>query len=306
MKKLILLLFFFVFITSTKAQTDTTNTIKNKIEIIVTNDGGKFMGIVLTENEREIKIKDLSKGIIIIPKYAIKYRQLATEENTGNGEPIRPNFFAHEYNIMPSSFNVKKNEDRVSTLYYFWVNYEHGITNNFSLGISGTFFLTPFYLNAKYSWKINEKNRFMASLKLGSGLSFINNASQLNNGYSSIIGTASSIHFTHGTPENNNTIGLAYGTNFDSSLRAATISISGIKRIAIKASFVYDINYFYLFSPLGYNLSTASVVLFSPGIRLYNAKENAWTIAISIASSNTSNNNLYIIPIPLVKYHTTF
>lgn len=111
----------------------------------------------------------------------------------------------------PTAFGLKKGETYYQNLYLVWQQFHHGVTDNFSLGVSvevASLILAkipPFFtLSPKYSEPLNDK------LRIGVGA-----WSLLSTNYDDFIGLGILYGLaSYGTVDNNVTVGVGHGNYF--------------------------------------------------------------------------------------------
>ncbi len=283
--KIILRLLVLVCLTNiANAQSDSTSSeVKDtSTYIVITNDGGEFIGKIESDDGRELKLMTINKGAVIIPKYAVKSMTKANLDNMRGGEYFSENPHASRYFYTPTGYGIKKGEGYVQTIWGVYYQLQYGITDNFSLGVSTTFIGTPITLTPKYSFEINPKLHIAVGAQIGiETYTTVNgNPILLGIGYTSL---------TAGSKEDNLSIGLGYAQiSFDGENGGgAAVSLAGITRVAKKISIMGE---FWVFPKDG-------VLFGGPGLRIIRKKENILDFGFWVVGSGGD-----FIPGPFLSY----
>ncbi|WP_242922780.1 hypothetical protein [Pontibacter liquoris] len=223
---------------SAVAQTDTTQVQQGAPRrwVVETNDGSLIQGILLGQDELNIRLRTESAGDITIPKSRVKRLQELDERNFKNGVYWFENPNATRYLFGPSAFSLRKGEMYYQNTYLTVNSFNYGITDNFTLGggfelistVTGTpvFFLTP-----KYTFPVSEK------LRAGAGILYLN-AANIEEEFSG-LGVGYGI-VTYGSTDNNATLGLGYGYVDGSFSSKPIITFSGMRRVGRKVGLVTE------------------------------------------------------------------
>jgi len=258
--------------------------------ILTTNDGKKFIGQIISQNETELSLKTESLGILTIPNTKIRDIKLAEKQQFVNGKYFFTNPHPSRYFFAPSAIPLERGEGYYQNAYVLANSVQVGVTDHFSLGggivIPMLFFITP-----KFGYKV-AKNVY-----LGGGLlvaaAFIPDLDfGLGVGYGSI---------TLGNKENNFTLNAGWGfsksetynsqtQNYDSKWKYAKkpmFSINGAVRIAPKMSLITE-NWIFATDQYTYDSNTntetyesryGSIISF--GFRIM-GERNSFDIAMAI------------------------
>jgi len=70
------------------------------------------------------------------------------------------NYFTSKYWFSPSAFTLNEGESYYGTHYGLLHDFQHGVSDRFSLGVGGMFFGDPMYLLTTYSFPINDNSAF--------------------------------------------------------------------------------------------------------------------------------------------------
>lgn len=257
--KVVFTLLALVCVTSyASAQSDSTAK-DTSTYIVLTNDGGEFIGKIESDDGRELKLLTINKGVVIVPKYAIKSMEKANSDNVRGGEYFFENPHASRYFYTPTGYGIKKGTGYVQTIWGMYYQLQYGITDNFSMGVSTSIVGTPITLTPKYSFEINPKLHLAIGAQIGTETytAVMGEPVLLGIGYASL---------TTGSKEDNVTFGLGYaGVTFDGDgYGGAAVSIAGVTRLAKKLSLMGEFWF----------LPSEGVAFGGPGLRIMRKKEN--------------------------------
>ena len=211
------------------AQTDTS---KSETYIIVTNDGGEFLGKIISQDAKEVLIDTKDRGQISIPKYQIKLMRLVEEKDLDNNGNIKfDETFATRYFITTNGLPIEKGESYIQWNLY-GPDFQFGVAKNFGVGIMTSWFGTPIIGSAKYTYTISEN---------------------LNGAVGTLIGTGSwalpdfalALPFTaitYGDRKVNANLSVGYGavSNDGETEGRALFSGAGLFKVSNKISIVFD------------------------------------------------------------------
>lgn len=257
--KLFFLLVFSVFVNFTFAQLQNGESDKsNQLYVITKNDGTEYIGIILSDDGREVLIETDKLGKIYIPKADIK-SMIKVNSETGeivNGELKSDGPFTTRYSFTTNALPIKKGED-YALVNWYGPEVHFAMSNRFSLGVMSTWIGSPFVVAAKYSFKTsNEKINFSIGTLMGTS------------GYIRSFKGYGGLHFgnvTFGTRQKNLTFSAGYayvqtgkeylnaeGTVFTNTqyyqstavkgpaTKGPICSVAGLVKIGPRASFVFD------------------------------------------------------------------
>lgn len=288
MKKLFLFIFLSlvgVFANTTYCQEDTTATASAKIYVIKTQDGGVFIGPILSQDSREVLIKTKDRGEVSIPKYQIKeMRELEVGELNASGElKINP-LFATRYFITTNGFALNKGDSYLQTN-LFGPEFHYGMSKNFGVGVMTSWLGIPIIGNAKYSFKLSEDVNFGIGTLLGTGSwaapDFV---LAVPFGSLTIGNKRSNINFSGG-----------YGVvGFAGDFSGTTLlSIGAMKRLSNKITFILDS----FIVPEGDFAGTIALII--PGLRFQTAEHKAFQFGLA---GIAANGQIAPLPIPMVTW----
>lgn len=283
---LFLVLFFFAFL-QTNAQTDTSKNKGPKLYVITTNDGGEFIGEIISQDSKEILIKTQDRGEVSIPKYQVKeIKELAVGDINTSGVYIPAEVFSTRYFLTTNGLPIKKGENYI--LWSLWgPDFEFGIAENFSVGVMTTWLAYPLVGTAKYSIPL-AKN---ASL----GLGLLAGTSTWG---SNVVSWQFALPFaslTLGDRKKNITFSGGYGSvaNDGDNSGRALVSVAGMAKVGKKVSLVFDS---FIFPA---NSDSGGGGLLIPGIRLQTANDKAFQFGFA---GIVADGNVLPIPIPFVQW----
>lgn len=275
-----------VMLTGTKAfaQTDSS---KAKLFIITTNDGGEFIGEILSEDAKDVIIKTKDKGDVSIPKYQIKERKaLESGDLNASGQYIPAEVFSTRYFITTNGLPIEKGESYVQ--WNLWgPDFEFGVAKNFSVGVMTTWLANPMIATAKYSIPLSEKT----SLGVGTLLGTTTWVAPLS--YGMALPFAS---LTNGDRKSNISFTAGYGAVFyegESSGRML-LSAAGMTKVGKKVSLVFDS---FIIPPKNFSGTTALLI---PGLRIQTASDKAFQFGFA---GIYAGDEFVPVPIPFVQWY---
>lgn len=235
MKIRILFLLFLALVFSSPAHAQVTDSTLIQIE---TNDGNEFVGKIVAEDSIKIVLKTDNLGEITIKQSDVKSRTIVEVQQIKDGKLWFANPQSTRYFWAPNAYGLKKGEGYYQNIYVFWNQFSFGISDNFSIGggIIPLFLFgeaTPVFITPKISIPI-QKNKF----SIGAGALL-----------GTIIGDDSGVYgllygiTTFGSPDNNVSLGLAYGFTGQDWANSPLINISGLFRIS-KRGYLITENYY--------------------------------------------------------------
>jgi hypothetical protein len=260
-KTILLFTIFFFLSTATMAQTETTPK-NDTLYMITTNDGGEFVGKVISDDGREVVITDRTKGKVIIPKYAIKNMEKVNQSNVVGNKIVHANPHPSRYLFSPSAIALKKGEGYMNWFYFLLFQMQYGITDNFSAGITTSWLLAPTMLNLKYTAPLADN--FSVAVGGQVGKLWITDDNVVSLGFASA---------TYGTSESNVSLNVGYGSYDRDGITIATLS--GVHRIGENASVMGE---FWYCQPTGGN----PFFMGGPALRLYSGRKATFDIALLV------------------------
>lgn len=255
MKTLLILAFVLVLLSIASAQENTTE----KKEFVITKHNGiEYIGIIVSDDGREVLIETESLGKIYIPKTDIKsIIELEDKKSVSQGEYVLTGPFTTRYAFTNNSLPIKKRE-HYAMVNLYGPEVHFAVTNNLNLGLMTTWIASPMILAMKYSFKTDESKFNYSFGTLFGTTSYLNNFEG--------FGGLHWLSMTYGNRKNNITFsaGYAYAKtgsnrrihepgvyltyneneipyhNANPLLSGPIFSIAGIYRISGKASIFFD------------------------------------------------------------------
>lgn len=285
MKQSSICLLFFILILSfanhATAQVDTTKTTDN-LYIIITFEGGEFIGKIISQNAREILIETRDLGQIIIPKYQIKeMKELKPGDLSSTGEYIPAQIFATRYFITTNGLPIDKGESYI--LLNLWgPDFQFGVGENLSVGILTTWIGVPVIGSIKYSMELGENTSLAIGGLLGTG-SWAAPKFGLALPYAGL---------TFGSRKSNLTFTAGYGVVWDEfdSGGEALLSVAGMTKVAKNMSFVFDSF-----------IVPGKLVILIPGLRFQSKDDRAFQFGFGGAVIDGDT-----FPLPFVQWFKKF
>jgi len=272
MKKLLILLFVVVSNWGF-AQSDS-------LVLITTNFNDKVVGKIIKNTYNDIILVGIKKDTISLPKFFIDDIRDISSKELKKGDYWKPNPIPSDYFISKSAFNLKKGESIYNNTLLSFNSVTYGLTDNISLN-GGIFLPLPFFnVGAKGSF------RLMKNIRLGGGITYINNIVQLN----TFKGMGLSyVNTTIGNEDNNLTVNYGYGFYGGKLGSNPLIILSGTTRISKKISLITE-NWL-----IPHNGNYRKNI-YSGGIRLIN-RNTSWNFGLGY------NDNKYSKVIPYVSFN---
>ena len=180
-----------------------SDTTKQELKVITKIDGTQYVGVILSDDGREVLVETKELGKIYIPKTAIKSITAVGEEDideVGSYDPEGP--FTTRYYFTTNALPLEKGDD-YAMIHLYGPEVHFSLGKGFSAGIMTTWGASPFIVALKKSFRTkNEKVNFSLATLIGSSGYF-----NTFRGYGGIgFGTV-----TFGTPANNFSLSAGYG-----------------------------------------------------------------------------------------------
>lgn len=272
------------------AQADTTKAQAQKIFLVTTNDGGQFVGAIISQDTREVLIDTKDRGQISIPKYQIKeIREISKTELSAQGEYRPSEVFSTRYFITTNGLPIEKRESYI--LWNLWgPDFEFGVGKNLGVGLMTSWVGVPIIGTIKYSINLAPK----VSMALG-GLIGTGSWVQPNFGLALPY-----VALTFGDRKSNISFSGGYGAVFyqgDNNGRGL-LSIAGMTKVSKKISLVFDS----FIAPKNGNLNGLSILI--PGIRLQTDKNKTFQFGFAGFYTNSQDSGSQVTPIPFIQFFT--
>jgi hypothetical protein len=275
--RIFLALWLSVFSCTLSAQEQGSDTTK-QLFVVTKHDGVQYIGLILSDDGREVLLETEMLGKIYIPKQEI--RSIVAVENTDtivNGEYRGTGPFTTRYVFTTNALPIRKGEN-YAMINLYGPEVHFAVADNFNLGVMSTWGASPLMLATKYSFKTKKETvNFSIGTLIGTS------------GYLNIFRGYAGLHFanvTIGNRQSNITLSAGYGyfatgsrvtwveegtyysenpysyypqgTRADPMYRGPVLSIGGIAPVGAKASFVFD-SMFGFFSTLVNRVTTTEI-----------------------------------------------
>jgi hypothetical protein len=182
---------------TTAPATDTTK------YLVVKNDGNEYVGLILSDDGREVLIQTTTLGKVYIPKSDIKsIRPLDLLDDVKKGEFNSAGVFTTRYQFTTNCFPIKKGENyAMVNLYGPEVHF--AVHKDFSVGVMSTWIGSPLALALKYTrGTANPKINYGAGALIGTS-GYLNSGRGFGGLYWGMI--------TYGDRRTNVTLSVGYG-----------------------------------------------------------------------------------------------
>jgi len=183
--------------TATAPATDTTKYLVTK------NDGNEYVGLILSDDGREVLIQTQTLGKVYIPQSDIKsIRPLDLVDDVKRGEFNSAGVFTTRYQFTTNCFPIKKGEN-YAMINLYGPEVHFGVLPNLSVGVMATWIASPIALAVKYT--VPTQNP-----KLNFGVGTI----MASSGYFNQAKGYGGLHWgmaTYGTRRSNATLSVGYG-----------------------------------------------------------------------------------------------
>lgn len=208
-----------VFAQVPSTTTPTSDTTKY---LVVKNDGNEYVGLILSDDGREVLIQTTTLGKVYIPKSDIKsIRPLDLVEDVKKGEFNSAGVFTTRYQFTTNCFPIKKGENyAMVNLYGPEVHF--AVHKDFSIGVMSTWIGSPLALALKYTrGTANPKINYGAGALIGTS-GYLNSGRGFGGLYWGMI--------TYGDRRSNVTLSLGYGhfNDGDNSSYQEAVYVPGI------------------------------------------------------------------------------
>ncbi len=148
--------------TATAPATDTTKYLVTK------NDGNEYVGLILSDDGREVLIQTQTLGKVYIPKSDIKsIRPLDLVDDVKRGEFNSAGVFTTRYQFTTNCFPIKKGEN-YAMINLYGPEVHFAVHKDFSVGVMSTWIGSPLAIALKYTrGTANPKINYGAGALLG-------------------------------------------------------------------------------------------------------------------------------------------
>jgi hypothetical protein len=248
-------------------------------------DGGRYVGVLLSSDDREVMIDSTAIGAVVIPRSVIRALLPAT---TPTRASMR--FAAHEmpfssrYFITTNGFPIA--EDGAYILFTtIGPDFQFAPSENLSVGILTTYIGSPILGSVKLTTRVSDQVNVAAGALVGWN-GWIPEFIFFALPYGSL---------TYGTRASNVTVSTGYGYvayDGDSGGRAL-FSLAGCTHAWSKVSLMFDS---IILSP---GETTSMLVFGMPGLRVATGRNSAFQVAFPFVYAS---NELMMIPLPTIGY----
>lgn len=228
---LLLIISFLSFPLIGQVEQDRNSTVKDYY--LIKTDSDNYVGIILEENPREMLIVTKDNRELYIPQYAIRnIRPVNPEDFRGDGMYIGPDKFASKYFINTNAIPLEKGGGYVQWNLY-GPDFQFGLGNNISVGVTSTWIGAPIIANVKKSWEVGKNGHASLGAMIATG-----SWSAIQVG--GFLPTAT---YTYGNHRHNVSVMAGYGAYWvidEVAGSRAVIGLSGMTKISPKISLVFD------------------------------------------------------------------
>ncbi len=236
------------------AQTDVTDSLppNQQLSVIEKHDGAQFIGVIISDDNREVLIRTEKTGDIYIPKHEIASIEAYNPKMFKKGLFVGEDLFATRYTFTTNGLPIKKGESYV-LLNLYGSDIQFTVANNFSLGVITSWGMLPIIASAKKSFSIGENTHMAVGALAGWEGSWFPSIQRIG-------GTLPFVSFTKGNRVNNFSINAGYlyltyseiNSNFNvtdtfsnhtieqKSFHSPMIGFAGLAKLSPRSSFVFD------------------------------------------------------------------
>jgi hypothetical protein len=330
------------------------DSIPPKQVLVTLVNGTERIGVVLQDDGREILLNTEILGKIYIPKTDIKSIK-EIQETPGkilNGEYYAEEPFSTRYYFTTNALPIKKGEN-YTMIHLYGPEVHFSLSNRFSVGLMATWFASPIAVALKYTIPTaNKKINFGVGTITGSS-GYLNNFRGFGGLHWGMVtfgdrqdNITISAGFSYFNPGNRNEwksipgtyypveggyyVEIPYEYKKSNAITSPVISIAAIKKVGVKASFIFDSMLFFAkrkdvdrsytsaYGPSdesGYAqlLSTTvtagdnktTLFYLMPGMRFHTSEKKAFQVSLA-GVSIFSGGDVTSIPIPMCAWLMKF
>jgi hypothetical protein len=272
---------------------DSLNTADTTLKYVVVElvNNTSITGKKVSDDGREIGIMTVDKGLILIPKYQIRTITVSATMPTVGGKRVFPNPHPSRYFYSPSGIPLKKGEGYIQAIYFLAYQGQYALTDHFSIGITSTFWASPFLVNMKYTNTLHKsadgkKNIYLATGIQAGSLTYIDPGTYLGIGYAGLtFGNAESNITINGGVLGESYIGYSYyydrGRENDF---LPAISLCWNQRVNSNLSFMGEV------------WLVGNTIIGGPGMRFYSGRKNTIDFAILGGADLSYGDGIFGIP----------
>lgn len=312
--KYFIFLILFIFLSNQLFSQDETNNNDKNTELskeeyyeVVKNDGTKYFGVILSNDEREVLIRTDELGKLYIPKHEIKSITKIDKETYSLGSKyIGADAFASRHFLTANALPVDKG-DAYILFRGFGPDFQMGITDNFGVGLMTTWIGNPLLGTLKYSNKLSDNVYYsIGSIIGGTTWSFDES--------SSLFIALPFTSLTFGNKMRNFSLTAGYGmirqkiirfdyydgqesTDVDTEGRFL-MSVAGMTKFSKKVSFIFDS---FISPNIDGDLGTFMLIM--PGIRWHLTSSSSFQLGFA---GMYLDKEFLPFPLPLINYMYRF
>jgi hypothetical protein len=169
MKSFLLFFPFLLFSCSITAQTTPKDSLKTATQFVITkNDGTEYIGLIISDDGREVLIETETIGKIYLPKADIKSMvKIENKSKIVNGEYRSEGPFTTRYAFTNNALPIKKGEN-YAMINLFGPEVHFAVSNHLNVGVMSTWIASPLVLALKYTFKTHNPHiNFSAGTLMG-------------------------------------------------------------------------------------------------------------------------------------------
>lgn len=139
---------------------------KDQLYLIETQDGVKFIGKVISLDDRELLIDTEDLGRVYVPKHLL--RQITPILQKTDEHFLTDELFATRYFITTNGLPIKKGENYIQWNLY-GPDFQFGVADNFGVGVMTSWVAIPIIATAKYSISLGKNTSMALGMLAGTG-----------------------------------------------------------------------------------------------------------------------------------------
>ena len=258
--------------------------------VVTKNDGTRFIGYILLNDEREVIMETDKLGRVAIPKHEIRSIEPVSKHN-GNISEDENRLYTRHF-LTTTAMPMKKENNYLHTTWFGLWEAEFALGKNFSLGAMTTYLGIPMAITPKIGFKVAENFHLGAGAIVGT-LGWIRFRSGAGLAYG--VGTV-------GNTDYNVSLAAGYGFAWDqgtlSNYESVILAIGANARLGKRFGFVFD----------SILLPNENFYLLLPGIRWFKRPGAYWSFGFGglVYGSTDPNGNITYnstpFPIPMLQY----
>lgn len=195
--------------------------------LIIKHDGSRYIGVIISRDDREILIETETIGRLFIPLHEIQEIRDATDISSGSLN----NLFSSRYFLTTNGLSMSKG-DKYAMLSWYGPEAQFAVADDFTMGVMTSWFAIPLVGSAKYSIHFSENVHLALGTLVGT-LSWVKLDAAGFLGYGA---------FTIGNFENNVTVSAGYAgiTSDGQGSGAPLMSLAFLLRLGDNVKLVGD------------------------------------------------------------------